>query len=113
VAGQLAADAEVARRAHEARAEDLLPEAVDGDARRERVLGREQPARKAEAIAGGVFRHGRQGVGRVGVDRVAPFVVFPAEEDIGHRGLVPLAHHMRDSAPRLDLGLLSFQLAAA
>ena len=47
---QLAGDAEVAGRAHEAGAEDFLPEAIDRDARRQRMLGPQQPLREAEAI---------------------------------------------------------------
>ena len=57
--GKLAADAEVAGRADQAGAEDLLPEPVDRDAGRQRVLGPEQPLRQAEPVA----RAGRGGIG--------------------------------------------------
>ena len=52
VRGKLAGDAEVAGRAHQAAAENLLPEAVDDDAGGQRMLGPDEPLRQAEPVSG-------------------------------------------------------------
>ena len=78
--GKLAADSEVAGGAHQPRAEDLLPEAVDHHAGRQRMLGPDQPLRQAKPVLGQVGRHRRQCVGRVRLDRVAALVVLAAVE---------------------------------
>ena len=87
VRGKLAADSEVAGRAHQPRAEDLLPEPVDHDAGGQRMLGPDQPLRQAEPVLGQVGRHGRKRVGRIRLDRVAALVVLAAVEQVRHRRL--------------------------
>ena len=50
--------AEVLARLDEAAAEDLLPEPIDGDARDERVVLVDQPAREPEPVDGLISRIG-------------------------------------------------------
>ena len=52
VGGEFAGDAEVAGASDQAGAEDVLPEAIDGDAGGERVVGVEQPSGEAEPVSG-------------------------------------------------------------
>ena len=83
---QLAADAEVAGGADQARAEHFLPEAIDGDARRQRMIGAQQPLGEAQAdCCGKSAGIGGSDGGRCGHDLVAALVVFAAEQDISLR----------------------------
>ena len=62
---ELAADPEIAGGADQPRAEDLLPEPVDGDASGQGVLGSDQPLRQAEPVLGKLGRHGGKYVGSI------------------------------------------------
>ncbi len=110
---QLAGDAEVAGGAHQAGAEDLLPEAVDRHAGGQGMLGPDQPSCQPEPVPGQVGRHGRQGVGRVGLHRVAALVVLAAVEQIRHRRLGALVHHVRQRAPPANRGVFGIEGRAA
>ena len=107
--GKLAGDAEVAGGAHQAVAEDLLPEAVDHDAGGQRMLGPDQPLRQAEPVLGQVGRHGGKGVGRIRLDRVAALVVLAAVEQVRHRRLGSLVHHVRVRTAFLDGGVFRLE----
>ncbi len=111
--GQLAGHAQVARGFDQARAEHFLPEAIDGDARGQRMIRPQQPLGKAQAVARQIGGEGGQDVGRVGFHLVAPLVVLAAEEDEGHRFVGLFLHHVGDGGLGLDLGLASFQLTFA
>ena len=100
---QLARDAEVAAGAHDARAEHLLPEAVDGDARRQRMLRPQQPLGEAEPVARQVRRHRRQGVRRRRLHLVAALVVLAAEQHVRLRLFGTFLHDVGDGAARLEL----------
>ena len=65
---QFAGDAEIAGRPHEAGAEHFLPESIDGDARRERILGPQQPLApgRADCCGRSAGKGGSSG-GRAGV----------------------------------------------
>src|SRR5213078_4436084 len=101
MAGQFTADAEVAHRADEAGAEHLLPEAVDRDAGRQRMLRPQEPLREAEAAFRQIGGERREGGGRLGRHRVAALVVLTAEEDVCRWRLPALLHDVRDRAPPL------------
>ncbi len=109
--GEFATDAEVSRRAYQPGPEDLLPEAIDCDPGRQRMLGSKQPQCKAQPVPGEGGGHRGQDVRRVGLHLVAPLVVLAAIKNIGHRRLAPFLHHMRDGAPRPDGSLLLLQYA--
>ena len=65
---QRALRAEVLARLDDAAAEQLLPEAVDGDAGDERVVLVDQPSREAEPVDRQVVAHRVECVGRARVD---------------------------------------------
>src|SRR5262249_11902226 len=96
VARQFSRDAEATAGLNDALAEYLLPKTIDGDARRPR-----EPLREAEAIARQIGGHWRQYGGRVGFHLVATLVIFAAEEYVGYRLGLALAHDVGDGAARL------------
>ncbi len=59
MAGRLALRAEVFLGLDQSRAEDLGPEPIDGDARRQRVLGVDEPSRQPEPVLGRAGRASR------------------------------------------------------
>ena len=86
-------------RPHEARAEHLLPEAIDRHARRQRMLGPQQPLGEAEPVLAAARRASAAGTSGVpGATCVAPLVVLAAEEHVRHRRLAALLHHVGDRA---------------
>ena len=95
--------AEIVGGLHQAHAENLLPHAVDGHARGERVVFGEEPAREAQAIARQCGGHRRQDAGRVGFHAVALLVVGAAVKSVGEWLLVrALFHHQRRGAAARD-----------
>ena len=56
--GRFALVAEVLERGDESAAEEGLPLTVHGDAGRQRVLGREEPAGESQAVGRGILRQG-------------------------------------------------------
>ena len=89
--------AEVFARLDEAAAEQLLPGAVDRDARRQRVLLVDEPARQAKAVRHLVVAERRQEVGHAGIHLLTLVEEAPAAAHVRRRPLVgdPLAHHER------------------
>jgi hypothetical protein len=85
--GRLSQAPEIARRAHEALPEMVLPEAVDQDARRERMLGGGQPARELQpAAAGGDGRRtARKDLGKAPGADLAQARVVAADPEAGVR----------------------------
>ncbi len=79
--GQLALAAELLAGADDAGAEQSLPEAVDGDARGQRVLGAHQPLRQGQAVARGVLGQRREHGGRPRGDFLAQVLPIAAELD--------------------------------
>ena len=71
--------------------------------------GRTSHGRQAEPVSRKVGRHRRQHVGSIRFDRVAALVVFAAEEQVGHRRLGALVHHVGDRASRSDRGFFLFE----
>src|SRR5262245_20722735 len=108
---QLAADAEVAGRSHNASAEHFLPEAVDGDAGRERMIGPHEPLREAEPVLRRIGWHRRHDLRRERLYLIAALAVLAAEKDEGERFALPFLHHMRDGAARLEGVLFLLNLA--
>ena len=65
---------------------NLLPEAVDGDARRQRLVGPQQPFGEAEAVsAANRPASAARRCGVAGLHLVAALVVFAAIQHVGHR----------------------------
>ena len=88
VAGPVALRAEVFAGLDDADAEEHLPQAVDGDARGQRVVGLDQPLGQSEAVhrvAVGAAARKRRGT--PAVDLFARLVVLAADEDVRSRGL--------------------------
>ena len=94
-------------------AEELGPNAVDGDAGGEGIFVLEQPLRKAKSVAGEGLGHGRKGRRGGGGHLIATGFVRATEKNVGGFGLAFLGHnrgghgsdfgHGRDE-PRIDLG---------
>src|SRR5690349_619144 len=108
---QLPHDAEIFAGADNASAEYLLPEAVHGHARHERILWPNNPPGETEPVLGQVRRQGRQSVRRIWLDRVTALVVLTSEQHIGHRLPRPLLHDMSHRAARFHGGFLLLQEA--
>ena len=103
VRGRFALAAEIVGGLDQAHAENLLPHAVDGHARGERVVFGEEPAGEAEAIARQRGGHRRQHRGGAGFHAVALLVVGAAIESVGERLLVrALFHDQRRGAAAGD-----------
>ena len=95
MAGQFALDAKIFTRADQSAPEEMLPEAVDGDASDQWILRVEQPIGEADAVAwmalaefaktGGRFRS--QLFGFVGL------IVLAAAEQVGGARFVQFVHH--------------------
>ncbi len=96
--GGLAGHAEVPCGPDQPGAEHLLPEPVDGDAGRERVLGAEQPLSQAKPIAREIRRHRWERGGSRRRNLVASLIVIAPEQDVGHRLFAALVHHVRTVA---------------
>ena len=84
--------AEVVAGFDEAGAEELLPEAVDGDAGGEGMVGADEPLGEVEA--GGVFFVGKRGEerGGVAVDGSGGFVIEAAVHDETGAGFGQICH---------------------
>src|SRR5436190_11146375 len=93
--------AEVAEAANDAVAEYLRPEAIDRDARRERMLGADEPARQAEAIGGAVC--GRQHRGDAALDALRLALEVAALQDMSQPRCRHLLRHQRVRDRVLDL----------
>jgi len=78
----LALGAEVLGGLDQARAEELLPEAVDGHARGQRVLGVGQPLREPQAVFRRTLGQWRQETRRAALDPVSLAIVLAALEQI-------------------------------
>ena len=74
--------AEVFRGRNEAAAEDHLPVAIDGDAGKERVIGRGEPLGETEAVFGGFVREAGEDGGGIARDDVGARGVEAAVEDV-------------------------------
>ena len=94
---QGALGAEVLARLDQAAAEDLLPQAIDGDARDERILLVHEPPRQAEAIRRQLVPHRVQDTGRPGIDARTARRERAALAQLVRRPLErrPLLHHQR------------------
>ncbi len=103
MARRFPARAEVLARRDEPAAEETLPHAVDGDARRERVLARGEPASEAEAIARRGCREIGQHARDAGRDRVAGIAEAPLDRDVGRARLGKLLEHHRRRDRREEL----------
>jgi hypothetical protein len=76
--------AEILRRTHESGSEELLPHAVHGDSRGQRIVPRDQPSRQCETIASVRIerrKHGR----RVRLHHVTRVLVVAADVHAGRR----------------------------
>ena len=94
----VALGAEVLARGDEARAEELLPVAVHGDPRHQRIRLVHQPVGEAQPVAGEILRHRRQRRGRSGEDALARLVVVAAVEHVG--GRLASRHLLHDMGDR-------------
>ena len=83
MARRLALRAKVVARLHQARAKHLLPEAIDGDAGRQRVLRRHQPLARSSRVSRCRLRSfdRRQDRRHARLDLFARLVVLPADHD--------------------------------
>ena len=101
MAGQFSLRAEVVARFDEARAEQLLPEAIDGDAGSERMLGRDEPVGEVEPGGATAFnRQFREDRGDARLDGVARFIVLAAKH---HERIVRFGQIFEDHAGRHGL----------
>ena len=94
VARQLALGAQVLRGLHQADAEELLPEAVDRDPRRQGVSPVDEPF--GQVPTGGdiaFFLHGREEGRGVSLDLLAGVIVLPALSEEGLANFGALLHH--------------------
>ncbi|HTN89909.1 MAG TPA: hypothetical protein VL242_39810, partial [Sorangium sp.] len=112
--GRISHDAEVFAGLHQARAEELLPEAIHRHAGGEGVRRTDEPLGEAEAvlrcISGKFAECGWHG----GFDGFAHFVILAAHEDVGHGlGIHALFLNVGEGAAGLDGVLLGGQLRAA
>ena len=82
VDGILALHAEVLGGFDDARAEEMLPDAIDLHARGQRMLGGHQPAGEAEPILRRILRQRRQKCGRGERDLFPGLEIFAAFEDL-------------------------------
>ena len=95
---RFAGHAEIAGGFHDARAEEFLPEAVDGHAGGQGIFRAQEPLSEAEPVARQVWRHGREKRGRVGFHPFAPLIVLAAVEHIGFRRVGAFIHDIRHRA---------------
>ena len=107
--GTFALQAEVFGGAHEALAEEHLPEVVHGHSRSQGILLGGQPTGEAEARAGFAFRPGGERLGDVGPDLVAVLIPDAAHEDERVARLLALGedHDVEFAGGALGLGELS------
>ena len=110
VAGWLALRAEVLGGLHQARAEVVLPVAIDGHARRQRVGWVYQPFRQPQPVAGQVLRHRRQARRNAGRDFFAVVAIVATPEHKRLARLLRLAHHHRGRDALLELFLAGSQV---
>ena len=85
--------AEVLTRRDDADAEELLPEPIDEDARRERVVGACDPLRQSEAVVGVACRHRAERGGQARRHGFAGMIVLAANQDIAGARLGHLVHY--------------------
>ena len=90
---RLALRSEIFRRLHQAGPENLLPEAIDRDARGQRIGGIDNPLSEAEPVARQRCGHGRQHGGYRRRDLLARLIVLAAEQHIRHRRAAGLLVH--------------------
>ena len=109
MAGDLTRDTEVGARADKPRAEDFLPEAVDRRPAGEGMIGQQQPAGEAEAVARRPLREAGEDGGGVGLDLVQTLVVLAAGEHEGLRHLRLFVHDMGHRPAAADLRLLGVE----
>jgi hypothetical protein len=81
--GTIAHDAKITGGIDQATAEHFLPHAIDGDARHQRVIGREQPLRESAAVERGARRQRRQHVRQRGTDALLSGVVITTLQNVG------------------------------
>ena len=92
--GRISLAPEILGGLHQAHAENLLPHAVDGHARGERLVLAEKPAGEAQAVARQGGGHGRQRLGRVGLNPIPLLVVGAAVKNVCERLLIrAFLHH--------------------
>ena len=92
--GAVALRAEIIAGENDAAPEDFLPDAVHRDARRQRMVGRDQPVGQSEApaLAGG---HGRQHGERAGLNFGAAIAPVAFDVDVGLGRRIVLEQHRR------------------
>src|SRR6266705_550666 len=74
-------------------AEELLPEAIHGDPRRERMVGADEPAREIEAIGRVAGRQRREHTRHTAWHWITTLIVLAALEDVGFARLFQFQHH--------------------
>ena len=108
--GRFALTAEIVGRLDQAHAENLLPHAIDGHARGQRMIFGKEPAREAEPIARHRGCHRRQHRRRAGLHAIALLIVRAAVERVGERLLVcALFHDQRHGAAAGDLAQVEIE----
>src|SRR2546425_6713025 len=110
MAGLLALRAEVLGSLDQASAEVVLPVAIDGAARRQRVGWVYQPLRQPQPVARQVLRHRRQARRNAGRDFFAVVAIVAAAEHKRLARLLCLAHHHRGRDALLELFLAGSQV---
>ena len=116
--GSLAERTEVVRRVDQAAAEQVHPNAVDGHASRERVIGLSQPAGQLQSSAAGTIDRRRRANGGDGQEAAQSAfaaiarVAANAQSGIGRPAILD-AHHQAGIAQRVQAAAALFFLAAA
>ena len=107
----LTLQAEVFGGAHEADRKQLLPQAVHGHARHERVGVRDQPLGQTQAVRGRIRRQGAQSRGNAALALAAlvRHVIATARQGVGVARHSSLAHHHRLGHTGFERCLLRFQ----
>ena len=101
MARRLALRTKVLARAHEAGAEEVLPETVHDHAGRERVLTTHEPLGETESVARQIGSERRQNRRRGRFDLLTRLVISPTHQDEGRTHLLLLLHDQRGRNLRL------------
>ena len=110
VRGRLALAAEIVGGLDDADAENLLPHAIDGHARGERMIFGKEPARETEPVARHRGCHRRQHCRRAGLHAIALLIVRAAVERVRERLLVcALFHDKSGGAAARDLAEIEIE----
>src|SRR4051794_33444818 len=104
MAGGLTLAAKILGGFHDARAEDLLPEAIDRHTRRQRMPRSNEPLGKAQPISRSIRRQRRQKSRRIAAYFRTVLIVLASFKDVGRTRLLAFLEDQRSRDRQVELG---------